>query len=276
MSPLTSRVMPADATVKYDLARFGLPGLFRRRQREQHGLTVNTSPAATASMHATGEQDAGLLPRRPSASTSLWARFAVPFLSWLTCRITKRNPTPPSRSIISPFAYPGAPCIRSDVSAGKVTGLIRHKWFRKSTLLKMLGVISHRPRATFCWMTSRWRAGAVRPLPGWPICRNGCPQAEGMTVRELVPDWTLSVARCARAFGVADRKWKAIALVGLNRWRTVWWIARPVASVSAHGSQCWWRRTAAACCSDEPTSALDIAHQVDVLALVHRLSQRAA
>lgn len=104
----------ADATVKYDLARFGLPG-------SSVGVNVNnifdreyvsSCYSEYACYWGAGRRCChGDLP----LLTSLWARFAVPFyLSWLTCRIIKRNPTPPSRSTISPFAYPGALCcIRS-------------------------------------------------------------------------------------------------------------------------------------------------------------------
>lgn len=40
-----------------------------------------------------------------------------------------------------------------------------------------------------------------------------------------------------------------------------------------HGLPCWWRRTSRCLLLDEPTSALDIAHQVEVLALIQRLSR---
>ncbi len=96
---------------------------------------------------------------------------------------------------------------------------------------------------------------------------------EGMTVRESGGDWPLSVARRAgtlwrRGPGKVD---EAITLVGLKP------LARfarrqsfPAASASARGLPCWSRRTKPLSAADEPTSALDIAHQVDVLALVHQ------
>jgi ABC-type cobalamin/Fe3+-siderophores transport system ATPase subunit len=102
------------------------------------------------------------------------------------------------------------------------------------------------------------------------------PQAEGMTVRELVAigryPWHGALGR----FGVADREKveEAIALVGLKPLAH-----RLVDSLSGGERQRAWIAMLVAQDSrclllDEPTSALDIAHQVDVLALVHRLSQQ--
>ena len=78
-------------------------------------------------------------------------------------------------------------------------------------------------------------------------------------------------------FGAADREKveEAIALVGQT--------AGPSAVDSLSGGErqrAWIAMLVVAQDSrclllDEPTSALDIAHQVDVLALVHRLSQQA-
>ncbi len=100
--------------------------------------------------------------------------------------------------------------------------------------------------------------------------------AEGMTVRELVAIGRYPGMARWGASGVADREkveeaiawwgWKPLAqrlvdsLSGGERQRA--WIAMLV----AQDSRCLLL--------DEPTSALDIAHQVDVLALVHRLSQQ--
>ena len=101
------------------------------------------------------------------------------------------------------------------------------------------------------------------------------PQAEGMTVRELVAigryPWHGALGR----FGVADRESGRsdcagrIKAAGAPSGRQPFrgerqraWIAMLV----AQDSRCLLL--------DEPTSALDIAHRVDVLALVHRLSQQ--
>lgn len=102
------------------------------------------------------------------------------------------------------------------------------------------------------------------------------PPAEGMTVRELVAigryPWHGALGR----FGAADREKveEAIALVGLKPLAH-----RLVDSLSGGERQRAWIAMLVAQDSrclllDEPTSALDIAHQVDVLALVHRLSQQ--
>ena len=98
----------------------------------------------------------------------------------------------------------------------------------------------------------------------------------GVTVRELVAigryPWHGALGR----FGVADREKveEAIALVGLKPLAH-----RLVDSLSGGERQRAWIAMLVAQDSrclllDEPTSALDIAHQVDVLALVHRLSQQ--
>ncbi len=101
------------------------------------------------------------------------------------------------------------------------------------------------------------------------------PPAEGMTVRELVAigryPWHGALGR----FGAADREKveEAISLVGLKPLAH-----RLVDSLSGGERQRAWIAMLVAQDSrclllDEPTSALDIAHQVDVLSLVHRLSQ---
>lgn len=148
----------------------------------------------------------------------------------------------PGRTLLHPLSL--------TFPAGKVTGLIGHNGSGKSTLLKMLG--RHQPpsegdvlldgQPLDSW-SSKAFARKVAYLP------QQLPAAEGMTVRELVAigryPWHGALGR----FGVADREKveEAIALV-------------------AQDSRCLLL--------DEPTSALDIAHQVDVLALVHRLSQQ--
>ena len=88
--------------------------------------------------------------------------------------------------------------------------------------------------------------------------------------------WRLVVTRgMARWRRVADREKveEAISLVGLKPLAH-----RLVDSLSGGERQRAWIAMLVAQDSrclllDEPTSALDIAHQVDVLALVHRLSQ---
>ncbi|AIR02822.1 iron-hydroxamate transporter ATP-binding subunit [Pluralibacter gergoviae] len=175
----------------------------------------------------------------------------------------------PGRTLLHPLsiAFP----------AGKVTGLIGHNGSGKSTLLKMLGrhqppsegeiLLDARPLASW---SSKSFALKVAYLP------QQLPPAEGMTVRELVAigryPWHGALGR----FGALDREKveEAIALVGLKPLA-----GRLVDSLSGGERQRAWIAMLVAQDSrclllDEPTSALDIAHQVDVLALVHRLSQQ--
>ncbi len=159
---------------------------------------------------------------------------------------------------------------------GKVTGLIGHNGSGKSTLLKMLGrhqkpsegEIRLNDQPLDSW-SSKAFARQVAYLP------QQLPAAEGMTVRELVAigryPWHGALGR----FGVADRELveEAIALVGLKPFAH-----RLVDSLSGGERQRAWIAMLVAQDSrclllDEPTSALDIAHQVDVLALIHRLSK---
>ena len=162
----------------------------------------------------------------------------------------------PGRTLLHPLSL--------TFPAGKVTGLIGHNGSGKSTLLKMLG--RHQPPSEGEILLD---AHKVAYLP------QQLPPAEGMTVRELVAigryPWHGALGR----FGAADREKveEAISLVGLKPLAH-----RLVDSLSGGERQRAWIAMLVAQDSrclllDEPTSALDIAHQVDVLALVHRLSQ---
>lgn len=161
--------------------------------------------------------------------------------------------------------------------AGNVTGLIGHNGSGKSTLLKMLGRhqspsdgnIVLNGQVIDSW-NSKAFARQVAYLP------QQLPAAEGMTVRELVAmgryPWHGALGR----FGVDDRERveEAVHLVGLSAFAH-----RLVDSLSGGERQRAWIAMLVAQNSrclllDEPTSALDIAHQVEVLALIHRLSQQ--
>lgn len=174
----------------------------------------------------------------------------------------------PGRTLLHPLSL--------TFPAGKVTGLIGHNGSGKSTLLKMLGrhqkasegEIRLNGQPLDSW-SSKVFARQVAYLP------QQLPAAEGMTVRELVAigryPWHGALGR----FGVADRELvdEAISLVGLKPLAH-----RLVDSLSGGERQRAWIAMLVAQDSrclllDEPTSALDIAHQVDVLALIHRLSQ---
>lgn len=160
---------------------------------------------------------------------------------------------------------------------GKVCGLIGHNGSGKSTLLKMLGrhqaasqgaiLMKDKPLAEW---DSKAFARQVAYLP------QQLPAAEGMTVRELVAlgryPWHGALGR----FGSADREKveEAIAVVGLKPFAH-----RLVDSLSGGERQRAWLAMTVAQDSrclllDEPTSALDIAHQVEVLALIQRMSRQ--
>ena len=176
------------------------------------------------------------------------------------------------------FAVPGRILLQPlslTFPAGKVCGLIGHNGSGKSTLLKLLGrhhaatggEVRLNDKALAQWPAKRF-AREVAYLP------QQLPAAEGMTVRELVSmgryPWHGALGR----FGSEDRDRvdEAIALVGLKPFAS-----RLVDSLSGGERQRAWIAMLVAQNSrclllDEPTSALDIAHQVEVLALIQRLS----
>lgn len=173
----------------------------------------------------------------------------------------------PGRTLLHPLSL--------HFPAGKVTGLIGHNGSGKSTLLKMLG--RHQPPGEgTIYLEST-------PLPDWgtkafarkvAYLPQQLPPAEGMTVRELVAigryPWHGALGR----FSQDDRERvdEAIALVGLKPFA-----GRLVDSLSGGERQRAWiammvAQNTQCLLLDEPTSALDIAHQVEVLALIHQLS----
>lgn len=210
----------------------------------------------------------------------LWARFGVPFnkLATMQDKISPPDAGFSLKDVI--FRVPGRTLLHPlslTFPAGKVTGLIGHNGSGKSTLLKMLGrhqkpsggdiLLNGEPLAGW---NSKAFAREVAYLP------QQLPAAEGMTVRELVAigryPWHGALGR----FGAEDRERveEAINLVGLKPLAH-----RLVDSLSGGERQRAWIAMLVAQNSrclllDEPTSALDIAHQVDVLALIHRLSQQ--
>jgi|SRR5476649_1490736 len=178
------------------------------------------------------------------------------------------------------FAVPGRVLLQPltfSFPHGKVCGLIGHNGSGKSTLLKILGrhheasggVARLNAKPVGQW-DSKAFARQVAYLP------QQLPAAEGMTVRELVAlgryPWHGALGR----FGSADRQQveDAIEAVGLASLAQ-----RLVDSLSGGERQRAWLAMTLAQDSrclllDEPTSALDIAHQVEVLALIKRLSHQ--
>ncbi|MDR0219640.1 MAG: Fe3+-hydroxamate ABC transporter ATP-binding protein FhuC [Enterobacteriaceae bacterium] len=174
----------------------------------------------------------------------------------------------PGRRLLNNFSVTFAP--------GLVTGLIGHNGSGKSTLLKMLGrhqlpsegAIQLGERSLAQW-NSKAFAREVAYLP------QQLPPAEGMTVRELVAvgryPWHGALGRFSREDSKCVEE--AIELVSLNSMAH-----RLVDSLSGGERQRAWLAMTVAQNShclllDEPTSALDIAHQVEVMALIQRLSR---
>lgn len=175
----------------------------------------------------------------------------------------------PGRTLLQPLSL--------TFPAGRVCGLIGHNGSGKSTLLKMLGrhhAASHGQVLLNQTPVGDWQSKAfAREVAYLP---QQLPPAEGMTVRELVAigryPWHGALGR----YGREDRERvdEAITLVGLKPLAQ-----RLVDSLSGGERQRAWIAMLVAQNSrclllDEPTSALDIAHQVDVLALIQRLSQQ--
>ncbi|MCO4319452.1 ATP-binding cassette domain-containing protein [Phyllobacterium sp. 21LDTY02-6] len=159
----------------------------------------------------------------------------------------------------------------------QVTGLIGHNGSGKSTLIKILarqqapsaGRVIFEGQPIDDW-GARAFARKVAYLPQYT------PQAEGMLVRELVAlgryPWHGALGRFSKldrekveeAIDLTDIRGFADRLVdtlsGGERQRV--WLAMLVAQDAE------WLLL------DEPISALDVAHQVEILSLVHRLSQQ--
>lgn len=182
-------------------------------------------------------------------------------------RLDEVSFTVPGRTLLAPLSL--------SFPQRKVYGLIGHNGSGKSTLLKMLG--RHQPASSGNVLLNekpvdQWDSKAfARQVAYLP---QQLPAAEGMTVSELVAigryPWHGALGR----FRQNDREKveEAIALVGLKPFAQ-----RLVDSLSGGERQRAWLAMMVAQDSrclllDEPTSALDIAHQVDVLALIQRLS----
>lgn len=163
-----------------------------------------------------------------------------------------------------------------NLARGRVTGLIGHNGSGKSTLLKLLarqqppsaGTIRFEARALPDW-DHRAFARKVAYLP------QQLPGADGMSVRELVAlgryPWHGALGR----FTGRDREkvQEAMYLTDVERFA-----GRAVDSLSGGERQRVWlamlvSQDSECLLLDEPISALDIAHQLDVLGLVRRLSE---
>lgn len=172
------------------------------------------------------------------------------------------------RSLLSPLTLKLEP--------GRVIGLVGHNGSGKSTLIKLLarqqpasgGAIRFEGEPLERWRTKAF-ARRVGYLPQTPAA------ATGLTVRELVSlgryPWHGALGR----FGEADRKAvdEAMRLTDVEAFAD-----RMVEELSGGERQRVWLAMLVAqgtgwLLLDEPTSALDVAHQIEVLALVRRLSR---
>lgn len=161
------------------------------------------------------------------------------------------------------------------IPAGSLTALIGHNGSGKSTLLKILarqqpasdGVVRFAGKSLGEW-GDREFARKLAYLP-----QQTAPAA-GMLVKELVAlgryPWHGALGR----FGVTDRQKveEAIELTGIGHFAD-----RLVDTLSGGERQRVWlamlvAQDAECLLLDEPTSALDIAHQIEVLSLVRKLS----
>lgn len=157
----------------------------------------------------------------------------------------------------------------------RVIGLIGHNGSGKSTLLKLLarqqapsgGAIRFEGKALDAW-NGRAFARKVAYLP------QQTPPSSGLLVKELVAlgryPWHGALGR----FGAKDREKVAEAMVLTDVER---FADRLVDTLSGGERQRVWlamlvAQDAECLLLDEPTSALDIAHQIEVLSLVHKLS----
>ncbi|KAA2311410.1 ATP-binding cassette domain-containing protein [Pseudooceanicola sediminis] len=162
-----------------------------------------------------------------------------------------------------------------DIGPG-VTALIGRNGSGKSTLLKMLAA-----QAAPTGGTVRYRGRDLRHWTGRSLARDLAflpqvtPPTEGMRLEELVAlgryPWRGALGRLGRTDRSAIDE--AIALCGLDPLRR-----RIVDTLSGGERQRAWiammlAQGAQTLLLDEPISALDVAHQVEVLGLVQRMSR---
>jgi iron complex transport system ATP-binding protein len=163
-----------------------------------------------------------------------------------------------------------------NLTARRVIGLIGHNGSGESTLIKLLarqqgvstGRILYEGKALKSW-GARPFARSVAYLP------QATPFAASMLVSELVALGRYPWHGALGSFGPGDQAKveEAMALTNVTSYRD-----RPVDTLSGGERQRAWlamlvAQDAQCLLLDEPTSALDIAHQVEVLSLVRRLTE---
>ncbi len=174
----------------------------------------------------------------------------------------------PERVLLEPLSI--------TLPARRVVGLIGHNGSGKSTLVKLLA-----RQQPVSFGTIRFEGKALKDWGDRPFARKVAylpqqtPLASGMLVKELVAlgryPWHGALGR----FGQVDRDKvdEAMALTDI-----VPLADRLVDTLSGGERQRVWlamlvAQDAECLLLDEPISALDVAHQVEVLSLVHRLSK---
>ena len=191
-----------------------------------------------------------------------------------------RGPISELRTERLTLAYDGTPIV-SDLTLaipdGRITALIGPNACGKSTLLRGLARML-RPRAGAVYLDGReihryptrevaLRLGLLPQAPSAP---------EGLTVEELVARGRYPHQTWFRQWSVEDEAAveRALALTGTDVLRD-----RPVDELSGGQRQRAWIAMALAqetelMLLDEPTTYLDLAHQIEVLDLLHELNER--
>ena len=191
-----------------------------------------------------------------------------------------RGPISELRTERLTLAYDGTPIV-SDLTLaipdGRITALVGPNACGKSTLLRGLARML-RPRAGAVYLDGReihryptrevaLRLGLLPQAPSAP---------EGLTVEELVARGRYPHQTWFRQWSVEDEAAveRALALTGTEVLRD-----RPVDELSGGQRQRAWIAMALAqetelMLLDEPTTYLDLAHQIEVLDLLHELNER--
>ncbi|MBK1842358.1 ATP-binding cassette domain-containing protein [Azospirillum sp. YIM B02556] len=177
------------------------------------------------------------------------------------------------------FALPGRLLLdlpSCDLFPHRVTALIGHNGSGKSTLLKILARQQHPSGGRVLFEgqpLERWKQRTLARRIGY--LPQHMPPASGLLVRELVALGRYPWHGALGAFRAEDARKVEEALVLTD---TARFAGRLVDSLSGGERQRVWlamliAQDAGCLLLDEPISALDVAHQVEVLALVRRLSR---
>ena len=174
------------------------------------------------------------------------------------------------RQLLQPISHTFTP--------GRVTGLIGHNGSGKSTLIKLL---SRQPSSSYSGEIY-WQQQPIEQWSAREFARHVAylpqqlPPAEGMTVEELVTLGRYAWHGALKAVSQQDKRLvdEAIESVDLR-----WAKDHFVEQLSGGERQRAWLAMCVVQAShclllDEPTSALDIAHQKEVLQVIHQLSRQ--